>query len=247
MALSYNQILSLAMQDAHAPQTWTTQAQNFMIMELSDLCQNYDFEVAAKTYNFFFNPGLTSLVGGSIYGSGPYPLPADFLRVKDPKSVFWSLNGVPYPLIPIDLSEFDMAVQQAGTQSYPWWFATDMSPADGTQSGAGAVPQAYVYPPPSGAYPVVVRYQSQMPAPVDFTQVPWFPNQGYLRKKVAAMLMGSTDDSREREWMDAADAMLDKYAKMKDNKTNRAQVVQLDRRRFGSNYSKLPNTKTIGW
>ena len=151
-------------------------------MILSDLCETYDFALARGTYYFDFNPGISALVGNSIYGSGPYPLPADFLRCSDDKSVFWTLQGVPYTLIAIDLSEFDQAVQQAGLQSYPYWFCTDLSLQDDTLQG-DSVPVAYVYPPPSGAYPVTVRYQRQMPdidTPESSDVVPWFPNQAYL-------------------------------------------------------------------
>ena len=44
-----------------------------------------------------------------------------------------------------------------------------------------------------------------------------------------------------------AEAILDKYLKMKDDDTNRAKTVQLDRRRFGKQFPLLRNTKTIGW
>jgi len=61
-------------------------------------------------------------------------LPVDYLRVSgssgsqgSQRSTFWYLNGVPYPMVPVDLAEFDMQVQQAGLQSYPWLWATDMS------------------------------------------------------------------------------------------------------------------------
>lgn len=245
MALTAAQIISLACQDAKVP-NFTAQALQFLNMELGDLCRTYDFELAAKTFYFNFQPGLIAQMGNSIYGSGPYPLPADFLRVKDDKSVFWTLQGVVYPLIPIDLSEFDMAVQQAGTQSYPWWFATDMSIGDESQQGL-TTPSAYVYAPPSGAYPCTVRYYAQLADITDTSTVPWFPHQGYLRRKVAAMLMGIADDTREMAWIDQADKMLREYLILKDNKTDRAQTIKFDRRRFGSNYSKLPNTKTIGW
>jgi hypothetical protein len=58
-----------------------------------------------------------------------------------------------------------MMVQQAGNQSYPYLFATDMSPLDADAAGRrdARVPQAYVWPPPSGAYPVTLRYFCQMP------------------------------------------------------------------------------------
>lgn len=222
---------------------------------LSELCQTYDFEIASGTYYFNFDPGLTALIGNSIFGSGPYPLPADFLRCKDGESVFWTNQGVPYPLIPIDLAEFDMAVQQAGLQSYPYWFCTDVSIADATQQDVvGTTAVAYVYAPPSGAYPVTVRYQKQMPdivTPETSTTVPWFPNTNYLVNRVAGEIMRLTDDDRWEKFLGdgpaGAEGILRKYLMMKDNKTNRAQTVKMDRRYFGSSISGLPNTKQVGW
>jgi hypothetical protein len=249
--LTSAQLVTLACQDAHAP-GFTAQAGQFFNMVLSDLCQTYDLEVAAGTFYGNFNPGQRALMGNSLYGSGPYPLPNDFLRFKDEKAAFWTLLGVVYDLIPCDLGEFDMLVQQAGTQSYPYIVATDMSVSDAVQQAlpAGCPGAAYFYSPPSGAYPYTWRYYRQMPdiaTPETSNVVPWFPNQGYLRKKLAAMIMGQVDDDREAAWQTQADAMLRSYLLLKDNRSNRATTVKLDKRRFGRSYTNLPNTKTVGW
>src|SRR5215472_10079790 len=121
------QIVQLACEAAHSPGK-TQQATEFFNAILEDLGETYDFASARGLYSFNFNPGLTS-----NFGSGPYPLPIDYLRTSGSsgstgvqKSVWWTLQGVPYPLVPIDLSEFDMQVMQAGIQSYPYLFATDM-------------------------------------------------------------------------------------------------------------------------
>lgn len=243
--LTAAQLISLSCQDAKVP-GYVAQALQFLNMIQGDLCRSYDFEVAAKTAYGFFDPGLMAPVGNSLYGSGPYSLPADFLRMKDDKSAFWTLLGVVYPMIPCDLSEFDMLVQQAGTQSYPYVIATDMSLGDETAEGE-STPGFYVYSPPSGAYPYTIRYYSQMPDITDTTQVPWFPHQGYLRRKLSAALMGISDDDRQSSWDQQANAELEQYLKLKDNRSNRAQTVKLDRRRFGRGYSQLSNTKLIGW
>jgi len=267
------------------------------------------------------------------FGSGPYSLPVDYLRTSGSsgstgasRSAWWTLLGVPYMMIPCDLAEFDIQVQQAGLQSYPWLWATDMSPfgiisvqdgnthsnttldgltttagfvvgqgvagpgivpgstiaaipgggtsvtlsAAATSTGAGAFmfgnqPLGYAYPPPSGSYPVSIRYQRLMPPlPLDVTgnltagaqaTIPWFPNTRYLLKKLAGMLMEQTDDDRAPLFIGegspqspGADAILAKYLKMKDDDTNRAKTVQLDRRRFGQGrWSDLKNTKVLGW
>jgi hypothetical protein len=250
MALQAQQIVSLACQDARAP-GYRSQAGELLNMILGDLCQAYDFEVARKTFYFDFNPSLVSPVPGSnsIYGSGPYPLPADYLRAAGDRSIFWTNSGVPYNLIPIDLAEFDGAVQQAGIQNYPYWYATDLSLGD-EAAASQVTPQLYVYPPPSGAFPVTVRYYCQMSdiaTPETSATVPWFPNQAYLRKRLAAEIMGLVDDERQDSFLNQADKLLNDYLKLKDDKSNRAQSVKLDRRRFGPNFQTLRNTKTIGW
>lgn len=248
MALTAAQICALARQDAKCP-GYVSQSGQFLNMILSDLNQDYDFELAAGVVYGNFNPGLTAPVGNSMFGSGPYPLPADFLRFKDDKSAFWTLQGVPYLMIQCDLSEFDMTVQQAGLQSYPYVIATDMSLADETIEG-DSTPVFYVYAPPSGTYPYTIRYYRQMPdiaTPESSPSIPWFPNQGYLRKQLAAMLMGITGDVRQEKWEEQADIQLRKYLLLKDNRSTRSTTVKLDKRRFGRSYINLPNTKTVGW
>jgi hypothetical protein len=250
MALTSAQIVARACAIAKVP-GWTSQAGQYLNAVLQELCQTYDFELAKKTYQFTFQPGLTDPMGLFQAGSGPYALPGDFLRCADEKSVFWLNNGVPYPLVPIDMSEFDMTIQQPGNSSYPYWFAVDLSLGDQTADGKSA-PMAYVYPQPSGAYPVVVRYYAQMPdiaTPETSATVPWFPNTNYLITRVAGELMKEADDERWTAFLgdgeQGAAGILRGYLQMKDNKTNRAMTVKMDRRRFGPNFSTLPNTKQI--
>ena len=250
MALTAQQLVFNACAVAKGP-GYVIQAGQWLNMILGDLCQTFDFEIAAKTDYGFFNPGQSAQVGNSIYGSGPYNLPADFLRVKDDKSFIWTLLGVVYVPIPVDLSEFDMLVQQADIQSYPYLYATDVSLGDATQQGQVNVGGGfYVYSPPSGNYSWQMRYFAQMPdiaTPETSNAIPWFPNQGYLHTKMSAYVMGETGDPRADAWHANAEAMLGSYLKLKDNKTNRAQMVKLDRRQFGNTFSRLRNTKVIGW
>ena len=249
--LTSQQLVALACMDAHAP-GFTSQAGQFLNMILGDLCRTYDLEVAAKTFYGNFQLGLQAKMGNSLYGSGPYPLPSDFLRLKDEKAAFWTLQGVVYDMIPCDLGEFDVLVQQSDIQSYPYIIATDVSLGDAAQQQlpVGSAGAFYVYSPPSGTYPYTLRYFSQMPdiaTPETSNVVPWFPHQGYLRKKLAAAIMGQVDDDRQPSWETQADGMLREYLILKDNRSNRAKVVKLDRRYFGKSFSALKNTKTIGW
>lgn len=347
MARTAGEIVSLATSIAKCP-GYQSQAASLLNGILGDLCETYDFAVARGLFQFNFNPELTT-----NFGSGPNILPLDYLRTSGSsgsqgaqRSVWWTLLGVPYPMIPCDLAEFDMQVEQAGLQSYPWLWATDMAvrtivlstsgtlvpgnpgtisnllsvdgivvgmyvsgpgllpltqvtaisgtsvtivpgpiagseaflPSEGggflPSEGGGFLPSeggptvvsslifgypgvGYAYPPPSGAYPVTCRYQRDMPdLSVDVNgfltataagQVPWFPNFEYLKTRLAADLMGLTDDSRQPAYDAEAIAILDRYLKMKDDDTNRAKTVNLDRRVFGPAFRSLRNTKVLGW
>src|SRR5215469_7713722 len=228
-------------------------------------------------------------------------------------------------MIPCDLSEFDMQVQQAGLQSYPWLWATDVEnstsrtssrytwattmastqgspacvlavptppllaqPGDGIAGegitpgttllavnstsgvatlsapaaatvatgsvfGGTGVPVAYAYPPPSGAYPVTIRFQALMPPLVNTASYPWFPHDGYLIDALAGEMMKITDDARVVEFLGdgarpgRAQRTLQTYMGNLDDKRSRPQTVEMDRRRFGPSMRVLPNTKTIGW
>lgn len=232
MALQAQQIVNLAAQIAGVP-GFTSQAGQFLNAVLSDLCQQYDLDVAKKVTTITFNAT-----------SGPYTLPSDYLRAIR-NDVFFTYNGVKYSLIPIDLVEYDLLVQQAGMNSFPSMYATDMSQSP---------PQLFVWPPPSGAYPLTVRYFAQMPdiaTPETSTSIPWFPNQNFLITRVAGELMKIAGDDRTEAFLGSgeggAQGILDRYLKMKDDSGNRAEFVRLDRRYFGGAYNKVPNTKTLGW
>lgn len=262
MPLSSSQIVNLCCQTAHTP-GWISQAGQLLNAILSDLCQTYDFDLIKGTFNFDFTVGVVTNTNfpNIQAGSGPYALPADYLRaVKD--ECIWFNRGVPYPLICVDLAEFDWQVQQAGNQAYPYLFATDLSQKP---------PVGVVWPGSSGAYPVMIRYYRQMPdigsgalpvngwdpgilPPEASPVVPWFPNQRYLLKQLSGMLMELADDTRAQTFLGDGDpnnpgaqAILRNYLKMKDDNSDRAKRVTLDRRRFSRSFGNLPDTKRVGF
>lgn len=257
MPLTAAQICTIAIQTAKAGSLtasgtgtgFTLQAGQLLNSILSDLCQTYDFALARGTYTFNFNTTQqTSAEFPNIGpGCGPYPLPADFLRFNIDEAI-WFLQGVPYPMVPIDISEYDWQVQQVGNQAFPYLFATDMSQSP---------PLLVVWPGASGGFQCMTRYQRQMPditSPESSATVPWFPNQRYLLKQLSGMLMELTDDERAQTFLGDGDpnnpgaqSILRKYLELKDDQSNRAKKVHLDRRRFGAGWSRLPNTKTLGW
>lgn len=244
MSMTFAQIVTLATQMAKVP-GFTSQAGQLFNAILEELSQTYDFDVAHGFYHFNFNTSLQPATNSPVIaGSGPYQLPSDYLRA-DRDDVFWTLQGVPYPLVCIDLSEFDRTVQQAGLQTYPYWYCTDLSTSP---------PGMYVYPPPSGNYDVYVRYRRQMAdvtAPETNTGTPWFPLPTYLYTRLAGELMKISDDERWRVFLgegpEGAQGILNRYLKLKDDPENRSKRVTLDKRRFSGNFSSLSNTKTVGW
>jgi hypothetical protein len=242
LALTAQQIVSLATAAAKAP-GFHQRAGMLLNSILSDLCQTYDLDIARGVVTFNL-----ALDNGTGNGSGPYPLPADYLRC-DPRDVFYTILGVKYVMIPYDLAEFDALVQQAGIASYPDCYATDLSLQN------SAVPVLYVWPPASGAYPVTVRYRRQMPdidTPETSAVVPWFPNTSYLITRLTGELMRITDDERYQSFLgtgsEGAQGILDRFLKLTNDKSDRAITVSLDRRRFGTNnFNRLPNTKEVGF
>lgn len=252
MALQAQQICNLARQDAKCP-NYTSQSGQLLNVILQELCQTYQLDVNRGTTTFNFNPG--SATNPTLYpniqpGGGPYALPTDFLRMWDDKDNTWFLNGVPYPMIPCDISEYDNFVQQSNMQAYPYIAATDVSAQAVTTLGA---PQLLIWPPASGAFLCMTRYVRQMAdisTPESSSTIPWFPNSQYLRTRLAGELMKITDDDRWKGFLDdspsGAQGILDRYLKLQGDNADRATTVKLDRRSFRQ-YTKLPNTKTIGW
>lgn len=337
------------------PVGFATQALQELNSLLDYIAQTIDFSAAMDTYYFTFNPNLISLGGANIIQASPNLMPLDYLRVQTAggatgaqRTTKWYLDGVPYDLVEIDLTEWDDQVQQAGIQSYPYFAAKDMSQrqilinATGdlstasttvsdlqingassvsgivagmsisgglgptrlispgttitavgagppytltlstlpslkqvnsldpsfayTQTGAslmiGFPPVLLIYPPPSGAFNAMVRYQ-QLPPPLTMTQVTagamcWFDDDAALIDGLTGKLMEISDDARSTEFIgpnglrvgDGGGKFgqhMSAYIKTADDRSNRAQAVQLDRRSFGKSFSTLRSTKTVGW
>ena len=257
MPLNAAAICTRAAQIARVP-GFTQQAGDSLNVVLQELCQDYDFAVAKKTFSFNFNPSQINYLGQAFQN-----FPADYLRGIR-YECFYVISGVPYPVIPVDQEEFDLLVQQAGVSNFPVFYATSMSLVGDANSlspgvpGTTGVPVALFWQVPSGAYPVTIRYYSQMPDianPSTSSVVPWFPNQNYLITRVAGELMKDADDERAISYLSddeeqaplGAGTILKKYLRMKDDRSTRVQTVQLDRRRWGRAFDRLRNTKQIGW
>lgn len=245
MPLQAQQLVTLAAQIAKVP-GFVAQGGQLLNMILFELCDNYDFDVARQVFNFSFNTSVQVPAASPLQvppGSGPYPLPLGWLR-SDRDDVYYVIQGVRYVMIPFSLAEFNSCVQQPGLAAYPENYAVDNAPIANQQP-----PNMYVWPPAGGAYPVTAVYFSQMPdiaTPETSATIPWFPFQTYLLRRLTGELMKLSNDNRADKFIEQAMDLLRAYMKNQDD----AQVVKtvtLDRRRFGLNFDKLKNTKTIGW
>lgn len=240
MALNASQIIDLACQVAKCP-AFTTQGLQLLNAVLQELLLDYDFLSIRKSFSFTFSTGASGL--GYAPGSGPNPMPADFVRLHRGGN-FYKISQVPYVLIGVTQEEFDTFVQQPGLASYPY-----LSYVDIATSPAGL----YVWPPASGNYPATVRYNPMMPDIVDTTQAPWFPNATYLITRLSGELMKLTNDDRMPAFLSdqpgsgGAGELLKKYLAMKDDPETAPKNVKLDPRMFKPSIATLRNTKTIGW
>jgi hypothetical protein len=243
MPLQAQQLVLLSCQEAKVP-NWLSQAGQKLNLILNELC-SYDLDVNRQTYNFNFNTSL---------GSGPIPMPTNWLRANR-DDVFYVILGVTYIMTPVSLAEFDSFVQQAGLAQYPEYYAVDNSGI-----ASQSAPNMYVWPPPSGAYPVTARYYSQMPditTPETSTTIPWFPDQLYLQRRLTGEMMLMSGDERATMYLNGAtdtkkgtfmgaSALLARYLATKDD-AQAVKRVYLDKRLFGPAFNRLRNTKTIGW
>jgi hypothetical protein len=131
--LTAARIITEAAQIAKVP-GFVTQQLELLNAVLSDLCQSTDLALARGQYNFNFNPSLTS----TLFGSGPYSLPLDYLRTSGSsgargvtKSAFYLYPAPAFPagqpifMTPIDLAEFDLFAKLP-SQSTPELWCTDM-------------------------------------------------------------------------------------------------------------------------
>jgi hypothetical protein len=305
---------------------YTSQALDELNSILDFIAETVDFAGATAQFNFAMATNLVYSGQGNIVAAAPNSLPIDYLRVQTSggssgaqRSSKWYLQGVPYDMVEIDITEWDDQVQQAGIQSYPYFWAKDMSQRQivaniqgdlsstsqtvanltsvtgysaGMSIAGGIGPQSVIvpgttiesinaggnslvlsqaptanmaqasliignppvglpYPPPSGAFAAMIRYQRLMPpltqAQVNNGAYPWFSDDLVLIDKLAARLSQYSDDTRAKELDAMGDMKLGKYTKLADDRSNRANIVELDRRYFGKSFSKLANTKTVGW
>lgn len=220
MPLTAAQIIARACTIAKAP-GYTVQAGQYLNTVLSDLCQMYDMDFTKQSQTITFSTTQAA-----------YNLNANCLRVKE---VFYSVNGAIFYLFQIPIETYHALFNGAGVSNYPNKYAVDVSESPN---------QILFYPPPSVTFPVTVNYYPQMADITDFSEVPWFLNQDFLIKKVAAMLMMETDDDRQPLFEQQADGILSKFLVMKDGKEGFSDTIKLSRERFQT-APQLPTSKAF--
>lgn len=217
----------------------TVQAGLFLNQVLTELTQDYDLAVALNQSNLTISPS------GLNNGAGPYPLPANFLRMAS-RDVTYTISGVPYVLTQISLAQYDALINTTGTSSYPNAYTTDPS---------GTPPGFAVYPPPSLTLLIIFRYYGTMPeitTPETSQVIPWFPNENYLYIRVAGELMRIAGDPRADTFLgdgpSGAVGVLRRWLNLQGDKEDTATTVQLDARWFGgrAGYSSFGPSKSTG-
>lgn len=237
MAWTAQQLCTYACNRAKCP-GYLLKAGDHLNALLQELALVYDFGVNRKTYQFNF---VTDNGAGS--GSGPYDLPADFLRLEEGEAgavIYFTIQGVPYFLSYRDPSEFQSMVMTPGLENYPTIFTI--------REDEGAI---LVWMPASGAYPATLNYFCMPPDianPSTSSTVPWFPVSTYLQNALTALMCEEVnDDDRAAKFRARADQILERYLPQANSNSVATHTVKLDRRRFGRAWSNLKNTKQVGW
>jgi hypothetical protein len=245
MALTNAQIVTLALQISKTP-GMASQAGMLYNAILEELAESFDYDIQKVTSFSILSKSIST-----NFGAGPYNLPSNYLRAS-PGEVNFVYNGQPYILTQYDMARWREQFQGAGIQDYPRKFATDFSTVETL-----GFPQAYLWPPPNGAYNILWPYfktHTYIVNPQTDTNAPWFPMSTYLIRRLAGEMMMIANDDRaatflsDKEGSGGAGDLMRRYLEMKDDKEGFAQQVKLDPNNFSSaNFANLPNTKIVGW
>jgi len=219
MPLTAAQIISRACTIAKAP-GYLVQAGQYLNMVLDTLQQTYDFDYIRKTQTI------------NLDGNPSYLLENDHLRTDQ---VFYSVNGTKFVLNQIPIEDYNSLFDGPGVANYPYSYAIDVSTDPNT---------ILFYPPPLVPLAVSVLYfprKEDISSPETSSEIPWFMNQEYLIKKLAALIMLETDDERAPLFDVQSEKLLRNILSMQDDKGGYAQTIKLDRRSFRPTDSLRPN------
>lgn len=230
--LTAAQIVTKACAIAKAP-GFITQGGQDLNLVLNDLVLHRDLKLNRYSSSISVTSGST----------GPFNLPADYLRTYD---LFYSINGQKYFLRPVSTLEYDANFQSAGVANYPYEYQTDLQPQAATPDTGIAL--LYIYPQTNAALTLTHRYmirRADISTPSSSSSIPWFPDQDYLIHATAARLMKLTDDQRYEQFKTDAENMLRTHIIMDGDEQQVVKEVKLDPRRFRI-HGRLRATKVTG-
>lgn len=224
--LTASEIIGLAVQIAKVP-GMTTQAGQFLNARLLQLALDQDMDIIRRT---------TSI--DVVTGQADYELPVNYLRMRE---AFYNINGSVFWLNQIALKNYDQLNTNPGLTDYPYYYSTDISTAP---------PTLLLYPPPSLALSLTIRYMDnlvEIDDPVNSDTVPWFQDQSLLINMVAENLMSISDDTRVEMMYRQNDDKFRRLIQLSNDKENRATVIEKDARSFRSVRRVKPTKLQGGW
>ncbi|MES2730028.1 MAG: hypothetical protein V4621_08060 [Pseudomonadota bacterium] len=224
--LTASEIINLAVQVAKVP-GMTTQAGQFMNARLLQLALDQDMDIIRRTTTV-----------NVITGQAAYDLPVNYLRMRE---AFYNINGSVFWLIQLALKDYDQLNTNPGLTDYPYYYSTDI----GTTP-----PTLLLYPPPSLAFPLTIRYMDSLVEIVDPPNsqvIPWFQDQSLLIDMVSENLMNISDDTRVDAMFAKNDDKFRRLIQMSNDHQNRATVVEKDPRAFRSVRQVRPTKLQGGW
>lgn len=224
--LTASEIINLAVQIAKVP-GMTTQAGQFLNARLLQLALDQDMDIIRRTTTI-----------NVVTGQSSYQLPVNYLRMRE---AFYNVNGSVFWLIQLALKDYDQLNTNPGLTDYPYYYSTDIG---------STPPTLYLYPPPSLAFSLTIRYMDslvEISDPVNSTTVPWFQDQSLLINMVAENLMSISDDTRVEMMYKQNDDKFRRLIQMSNDKENRAVIVEKDPRTFRTARRVRPTKLQGGW
>jgi len=211
--LTSQQIVNLALSICKAP-GMTQQAGQLLNARLVQLALDQDMDIIRRTETI-----------NVIVGTQSYPLPANYLRMRE---VLYNINGTIYTPEQISLEYYDTLFNGPGEVDFPYYYATDIGETP---------PLLYLYPSPSSAFTLTIRYMDnlvEITSPETSNVIPWFQDQLLLIKMLAEDMMDIVDDTRATEFSAKNDMKFRNLLQMANDKENRAIVLKKDPTTFRS-------------
>ena len=175
----------------------------------------------------------SSTVTASAGSTGPFSLPADYLRTYD---LWYAIDGMPFFLRPASTEQYDAAFQSSGMANYPYLYSTDLQPQAATPDTGAAL--LYIYPQSTAQLSLTHRYmirRADITTPESSSSIPWFQDQDYLIHATATRLMKLTDDARYETFVTTGEGMLRNHIIMEGDEQQVVKEVRLDPKRFRMN------------